>query len=103
MYHIEKFEKSLFVKSGTDFQNLSEIIFHRGTLEELKNHKNSQSPVLHGEVTTGERHVYKLRDDIMVTVVKHDITKDTPVDEEIAAHVEKFDMKLKESMKRVAC
>ena len=91
------------VKSGTDFQNFSEIIIEQVPPEELSKLEIDEERIVHHEeVQTGKEYKYLLaKKSLLLTVIRHDVTLDDPVDPEIEAHVQEYDMKLHERMKRV--
>lgn len=100
VFHIQHFPKCLFIKSGTDFQNLSEIIVKKASPEEVGSIKVEQTLVRHEEVITGQEYIYPLGTNLKVTVIKHDITRDTVPDPKIQKVVNDYDHKLQEKMKK---
>lgn len=89
----------LYVKSGTDFQNLSEIIVRKSSPQE--DLIESDYKVDADKVVTGQAYHYKLKQDLAVTVIKHDITREVIPNEVVQKHVESYDEKLAEKMKKV--
>lgn len=96
---MKKFPNVLYVKSGTDFQNLSEIVVRK----QKDGQKIEEGPLKmeYFEVVTEKAYHYNFKDGLTVTLTKHDITKDVPPNEKVLKHVEKYDVKLQETMKNV--
>jgi 5'-nucleotidase len=57
--------------------------------------------IYHEQVETGKPYKYHLRDDLVVTLIKHDVTTDIEPDPEIQKHIQDYDLKLQEKMKTV--
>lgn len=88
------------MKSGTDFQNLSELLISKPT-KDFSIIQESSTKLKHDEILANQCYTYKLKDRI-VKVIKHDITKNDEPDAATLAQVERSDDKLKVQMKRVS-
>lgn len=102
VFYIQHFPQCLYVKSGTDFQNLSEIIVKRVSKEEQTAAIKGPEIVLHDAIVTGAEYNYPLGDTLLLTVIKHDITRDVKPDHKIEMVVHEFDHKLQEKMRKVS-
>ena len=89
------------MKSGTDFQNVSEIVVERLPVEQIEQLAESPHLIYHEQVETGKPYSYRLRDDLLITIIKHDVTTDIEPNAEVRKHIEEYDQKLQEKMKTV--
>lgn len=90
------------MKSGTDFQNMSEIEFFEMSPEEYSSTQESAEKILdQSSVRSGIKYTYKMPNNKVVTVQKHDVTKQDEPDAEIASIVDSYDHILKAKLQRL--
>lgn len=99
VFDMQKFPHVLYVKSGTDFQNLSEIVVRK--CDPSMRIEESPSKIDETQVVTNQVYTYRLKDDLLVSVTKHDITKEVEPNPAVLKHVESYDLKLAEKMKKI--
>lgn len=63
----------------------------------------SQAPdvIIHEQMEAGRSYDFKLRDNLLVSVIKHDVTREDLPDADVENHVKKCDEKLSQMMKKV--
>lgn len=88
----------MIVKSGTDFQNLSEIVLRKSRYhDELAD----CPPIMDDtEVEIGRAYQYQFKK-FEATVIAHNVTKDVVPDQETEAMIEESDLKMKDKMRKV--
>lgn len=92
----------MFVKSGTDFQNFSEIeLWQYSSADYQKVVENSSTEVSHKQVETGHAYIFKMPQNRVVVIKKHDILKKDISDPQIELHCQNYNAKLEEQMKKV--
>ncbi len=99
---MQRFEKCVYVKSGTDFFNMIEIEVRKMTPEQLNSINFSPNLIEHEEVLLGVNYHYKLgKENLVVSLRRHDVTKDITPNPAIVSHVSECDLKLKEKMSKI--
>jgi hypothetical protein len=99
---LQKFSGVFYAKSGTDFQNISEIEVWEYDDDEYENAlQHPESEIEHHQIKTGHPYTFRLPNNKVVIVKKHDVTIADPICPKIEQHVETYNKRLEEQMKKV--
>lgn len=104
IYHHEKVNQNLTVKSGSDFRNVSYIIISEEKLTEEQAALVPTEPVTNNTVQTGKEYFYSIRDGVFTAkIVKHDVTLNLKQDEFVKSEIDRFYKDLEKEQKVEIC
>lgn len=95
---------TLIVKSGTNYQNLSEIkvkILDKEGLQKMKMYISHKDTIINDDnVVTDKVYNFLLKRKYLIQVTKKDITTDIPQNKELLKHVESYYVEFDKTMKK---
>lgn len=89
------------MKSGSDYKNFTEIDLKVIESDEKENISFTNDDLNDDNVVTGKEYTYNIRDKFKASIKKRDITRDIVPVASIQKHVDFYDEKMHEAMKRV--